>query len=226
MAAILSGAIGVIGQGAAVGIVDDAVVGVMGDARRTLVECAQGESAVAAHARKDEVVQQDRVVGDVEVLDPVDIAVPERRREAEGILSRAAGERVGRQPAIQQIAAAAAGRACRLPQRPAEPAQGGTRPIRSTHMSSLPARLPSSHRPAPSPTSCLPGCSRFRFPGRRRPCSNPGCLRSRGRRRHRRSRATILPSLSSSLTQLSWTSGSAMPSMSIVMTVPAARSTL
>ena len=38
--------------------------------------------------------------------------------------------------------------------------------------------------------------------------------------------ATILPSASSSLTQESWTFGSAMWSMSMVMTVPAARLTL
>ncbi len=103
-----SGAIGVIGQDAAIGIVDDAVVGVMGDAPRTPVKCTQGESAFAPHALEDEVVQQDRVVDDIEVLDPVDIAVSKRRREAECILSRAAGERVGRQTAVQQIAASAA----------------------------------------------------------------------------------------------------------------------
>src|SRR5689334_12895971 len=48
----LSGAVGVIGQDPAIGIVDDAVIGVMSDARRTLVKCAQGKSAVAAHGPK------------------------------------------------------------------------------------------------------------------------------------------------------------------------------
>src|SRR5688572_22476843 len=73
----VSRAIGVVIKSSTVGVVDDAVVGILTDARCIHDKCTEGKGAIGTEFRKNAVVQKDQIVADIEVLDPVDIAVPE-----------------------------------------------------------------------------------------------------------------------------------------------------
>ena len=95
------GAVPVVEQGAAVGVVDDAVARVVAGVARE--EGIGGEPA-GVEIGEDRVVEENGILEDREVGDRVDVAL-ERRVEQEAVLAPAAGERVSAAPAGKDVAA-------------------------------------------------------------------------------------------------------------------------